>query len=95
MRVFARRERPHPAAQPTLFEAGTAGGTRSGYPRPASSRSWLGQPAFIDADHRVHAQVEDAVRTGKDCGIGKYPSTGLTMNNAWQARRADRRDPLA
>jgi len=53
MRVFARRERPHPGAQLTLFEA-------------------------RDGD-------EDAIRTGKDCGIGKYPSTSLAMNNAWQA----------
>ena len=49
MRIFARRERPHPGAQLTLFEA------------------------------------EDGVRTGKDCGIGKYPSTSLAMNKAWQA----------
>jgi len=33
----------------------------------------------------VHARVEDATRTGKDCGIGKYPSTSLAMNKAWQA----------
>jgi hypothetical protein len=33
---------------------------------------------------RVHAW-EDAIRTGKDCGIGKYPSTSLTMKKAWQA----------
>ncbi len=25
------------------------------------------------------------MRTGKDCGIGKYPSTSLAMNKAWQA----------
>ena len=30
MRVFARRERPHPGAQLTLFEAGTAGGIPCG-----------------------------------------------------------------
>jgi hypothetical protein len=29
--------------------------------------------------------VEDAIRTGKNCGIGKYPSTALAMNKAWQA----------
>ena len=33
----------------------------------------------------MHARVEDAIRTGKDCGIGKYPSTSLAMNKAWQA----------
>ena len=53
--------------------------------RPASTRGWLGQPAYIDAAHRVHARVEDAIRTGKDCGIGKYPSTSLAMNKAWQS----------
>jgi hypothetical protein len=53
--------------------------------RPAATRGWLGQNAYIDAAHRVHARVEDAIRTGKDCGIGKYPSTSLAMNKAWQA----------
>jgi Transposase DDE domain group 1 len=86
MRIFARRERPHPGAQLTLFEA------EDGWRytlwvtnRPAATRGWLGQPAYIDATHRVHARVEDAIRTGKDCGIGKYPSTALAMNQAWQA----------
>src|SRR5205814_337194 len=86
MRIFTRRERPHPGAQLTLFEA------EDGWRytlwvtnRPASARGWLGQPAYIDAAHRVHARVEDAIRTGKDCGIGKFPSTSLAMNKAWQA----------
>jgi hypothetical protein len=86
MRVFARRERPHPGAQLTLFEA--ADGWRYSLwvtNRPAATKGWLGQNAYIDAAHRVHARVEDAVRTGKDCGIGKYPSTSLAMNEAWQA----------
>jgi Transposase DDE domain group 1 len=86
MRIFARRERPHPGAQLTLFEA--EGGWRYTLwvtNRPAATRGWLGQPAYIDAAHRVHARVEDAIRTGKDCGIGKYPSTALAMNKAWQA----------
>jgi hypothetical protein len=86
MRVFARRERPHPGAQLTLFE--TADGWRYCLwvtNRPAATKGWLGQNAYIDAVHRVHARVEDAIRTGKDCGIGKYPSTSLAMNKAWQA----------
>jgi DDE family transposase len=85
MRIFARRERPHPGAQLTLFEA--EDGWRYTLwvtSRPASTRGWLGQLAYIDAAHRVHARVEDAIRTGKDCGIGKYPSTSLAMNKAWQ-----------
>ncbi len=86
MRVFARRERPHPGAQLTLFE--TADGWRYSLwvtNRPAATKGWLGQNAYLDAAHRVHARVEDAIRTGKDCGIGKYPSTSLAMNKAWQA----------
>jgi len=51
----------------------------------SSTKGWRGQPAYIDAAHRVHARVEDAIRTGKDCGIGKFPSTALAMNKAWQA----------
>jgi hypothetical protein len=86
MRIFARRERPHPGAQLTLFEA------EDGWRytlwvtnRPATTKGWLGQLAYIDAAHRVHARVEDAIRTGKDCGIGKFPSASLAMNKAWQA----------
>jgi hypothetical protein len=86
MRIFARRERPHPGAQLTLFEA------EDGWRytlwvtnRPSSTKGWQGQLAYIDAVHRVHARVEDAIRTGKDCGIGKFPSTSLAMNKAWQA----------
>jgi hypothetical protein len=31
----------------------------------------------------VHARVEDGVRTGKDCGYGKLPSSALGLNKAW------------
>lgn len=86
MRIFARRERPHPGAQLSLFETGDGWRyTLWVTNRPATTRGWLSQPAYIDAAHRVHARVEDAIRTGKDCGIGKYPSTSLAMNKAWQA----------
>ena len=73
MRVFARRERPHPGAQLTLLEA--EDGWRYSLwatDRPASTRGWLGQAAYIDAAHRVHARVEDAIRTGKDTGLGHF-----------------------
>ena len=86
VRVFARRERPHPGAQPTLFEAGDGWRYTLWVTNLTSStKGWRGQPAYIDAAHRVHARVEDAIRTGKDCGIGKFPSTALAMNKAWQA----------
>jgi hypothetical protein len=84
MRVFARRERPHPGAQLSLFE------TRDGWRYslhvtnlPATLRGWRSQPACIDAAHRVHARVEDRIRTGKDTGIGHFPSQSLAINSAW------------
>jgi Transposase DDE domain group 1 len=84
MRVFARRERPHPGAQLTLFEAGD--GWRYSLwvtNRPAATKGWLGQAAYIDAAHRVHARVEDAIRTGKDAGLGHFPSFDFQVNAAW------------
>jgi len=86
MRIFARRERPHPGAQLTLFEAGD--GWRYSLwvtNLPARLRGWRADPAYIDAAHRVHARVEDCVRTGKDTGIGKLPSHLFALNAAWLA----------
>jgi hypothetical protein len=86
MRVFARRERPHPGAQLTLFEAEDGWRYTLWVTNlPTRLRGWRADPAYIDAAHRVHARVEDAIRTGKDCGIGKFPATSLTMNKAWLA----------
>jgi hypothetical protein len=86
MRVFARRERPHPGAQLTLFEA--EDGWRYSLwatNRAATTRGWLGQAAYIDAAHRVQARVEDAIRTGKDTGLGHFPSFDYAVNQAWLA----------
>ena len=74
MRVFARRERPHPGAQLTLFEA--EDGWRYSLwvtNRPAATKGWLGQNAYIDAAHRVQARVEDAIRTGQRHRAGPFP----------------------
>jgi hypothetical protein len=84
MRVFARRERPHPGGQLTLFEAGD--GWRYSLwvtNRPAATKGWLGQNAYIDAAHRVQARVEDAIRTGKNTGLGHLPSFDYGVNQAW------------
>jgi hypothetical protein len=84
MRVFARRERPHPGAQLTLFEA--EDGWRYSLwvtNRPDTSRGWLGQCAYIDAAHRIHARIEDVIRTGKDTGLGHLPSHDYKVNQAW------------
>jgi hypothetical protein len=84
MRIFARRERPHPGAQLSLFEE--AGGWRYSLQvsnLPVTVRGWRAQLAYADAAHRVHARVEDAIRTGKDCGIGKFPSCDFAVSSAW------------
>ena len=66
MRVFARRERPHPGAQLTLSEA--ADGWRYSLwatNRPAATKGWLGQNAYLDAAHRVHARIEEGTTPAK------------------------------
>lgn len=84
MRVLARRERPHPGARLTLFETGD--GWRYSLwvtNLPATARGWRSRLPYVDAAHRVHARVEDRIRTGKDCGIGHFPSKSLAINTAW------------
>jgi hypothetical protein len=84
MRIFARRERPHPGAQLTLFEAEDGWRYTLWVTNlPVSLRGWRANPAYVDAAHRVHARVEDGIRTGKDCGIGRFPSESMAMNKAW------------
>jgi len=86
MRVFARRERPHPGAQLTLFEA--ADGWRYSLwvtNLPEHTRGWRGQLAYTGAAHRVHARAGDAIRTGKDRGLGRFPSFDFGINSAWLA----------
>ena len=86
MRLFARRERPHPGAQLSLFEQ--ADGWRYTLwvtNLPEDTPGWLGRNAYIDAAHRVHARVEDRIRTGKSTGISRFPSHGFAVNSAWLA----------
>jgi hypothetical protein len=84
MRIFARRERPHPGARLSLS------GHEDGYRYqlwvtnlPATTKGWRGQNAYIDAGHRGHARVEDCIRTGKQTGIGRFPSRDCKFNQAW------------
>jgi hypothetical protein len=78
MRVIVRRERPHPGAQLSLFEQ--ADGWRY---QAFVTNTRMGQLSFLDARHRAHARVEDRIRTGKSCGIGKFPSQHAHINAAW------------
>ena len=84
MRVFA----PRAAASGRAADLVRGRGRLAVFPvratnRPADTKGWLGQNAYIDAAHRVQARVEDAIRTGKDCGIGHFPSFDFGINAAW------------
>jgi hypothetical protein len=52
--------------------------------QPACHPAWLARSAGL---YRCSSQgpraVEDAIRTGKDCGIGKFPSCDFAVNSAW------------
>jgi hypothetical protein len=80
MRVFVRRERPHPGAQLDLIEE------RDGWRYTCfATDTGAGQLAWLDARHRSHARVEDRIRCGKDTGLGKFPSKLFAINQAWLA----------
>ena len=78
LRLIARRERPHPGAQLDAFEE------RDGYRYQVfATNTAIGQLAFLDARHRAHARVEDRIRTGKDTGLGRFPSRSFAINAVW------------
>lgn len=78
MRVIARRERPHPGAQLSLFE--DADGWRY---QAFVTNTATGQLAVLEARHRAHARVEDRIRHAKDTGLGRFPSREFAINTAW------------
>jgi hypothetical protein len=78
--MIVRRERPHPGAQLSLFDS--IEGLRhqvfvTDSPRPACSVQ------LLELRHRAHARVEDRIRTGKDTGLGRFPSRIFAINAAW------------
>jgi hypothetical protein len=79
-RMILRRERPHPGAQLSLFEA------TDGYryqvlatDTPAGGRSIQ----YLELRHRTHARVEDRIRAGKNTGFARFPSRQYNINTAW------------
>jgi Transposase DDE domain group 1 len=78
MRVILRRERPHPGAQISVFEA------HDGWRYQClATDTPVGQLAFLEARHRAHARVEDNIRTAKQTGLGRFPSREFTINAIW------------
>lgn len=84
MRVIVRRRKLSEHEQPTLFD--TNGYRYSCFVTntPATGPQGLGVQ-YADARHRVHARVEDDVRTTQDTGLGRLPSKSWTVNKAWCA----------
>ena len=78
MRVLVRREPISPGAQISLFEQHA--GKR--YQLTATSTPG-GQVSRLEARHRVHARVEDNIRTSKDTGMNSMPSRDYAINTAW------------
>jgi hypothetical protein len=79
-RMILRRERPHPGAQLSLFEA------VDGYryqvfatDTPAGGCSIQ----YLELRPRSHARVEDRIRAGKSTGYGRFPSRQYNINTAW------------
>ena len=78
MRIIARREKPHPGAQLSLFEE------RDGWRYQLLATNTPGTTAqFLEARHRPHARVEDTIRCGKQTGLGHLPSKAIGINRAW------------
>lgn len=78
MRVLVRRERPHPGAAISVFEAHD--GWR--YQCVATDTDHRQLP-FLEARHRAHARVEDRVKAIKHTGMGRFPSREFDINQTW------------
>jgi hypothetical protein len=78
LRVIVRRE-PIPAGmQVSLFEQ------HDGYRYQVTATNTVGgQVQRLEARHRVHARVEDGVRTAKATGLRRLPSKDWSRNEAW------------
>ena len=77
-RLIVRRERPHPGAQLSVFDC------EAGYRHTAFITDQAdGDIAALELRHRRRAQVEDAIRSGKDTGMRKMPFAAFSHNQAW------------
>ena len=78
VRVIARRERPHPGAQLTLFD--TAEGFRHQVFITDQTDADL---AALELRHRHRAHVENRIRAAKDTGLRNLPCEDFVRNEAW------------
>ncbi|MFC5204278.1 IS1380 family transposase [Streptomyces kaempferi] len=80
-RIIVRRERPHPAAQLSLFDQDE--GLRHQVFLTDTPYSGGGSAQFLEVRHRGHATVEDHIRCGKTTGFGRFPSRDFAVNAVW------------
>jgi hypothetical protein len=88
-RVIARRERPHPGAQLSLFDL-DEGMRHQVFLTDAPYGE--GSLQHLEVRHRAHARVEDRLLpqtpsggapSGKTTGLGRFPSRHFQINAAW------------
>jgi hypothetical protein len=77
MRLFSRRERPHPGAQLTLFD------TAEGWRHQCFLTNSSGSAQALELRHRGNARVEDRIRDAKAMGMRNLPFRDLVPNDAW------------
>lgn len=68
-RIIARRERPHPGAQLSLFDEAT-GWRHQVFITDTPPGG--GSIPYLDIRHRAHARVEDRIRCGKVTGFDRF-----------------------
>jgi hypothetical protein len=73
--VICRRERPHPGAQLSIFDAA------DGWRHTAFITNTIGDPVALR--QRGHAGVEDCVRCWKATGMSNLPFEDYVHNQAW------------
>ena len=81
-RVICRRERPHPGAALTLFEA-EDGWRYTAFITDTARAVVAGGIAGLELRHRRHARVEDRIRQSKAAGLNNFPCDGVAENKAW------------
>jgi len=79
MRVIARKERPHPGAQPRLTDIDGMRVTAF------ATNTVRGQLPELELRHRRRARAEDRIRVCKDTGLTNLPLHDFDQNRIWCA----------
>lgn len=80
LRVLVRDEPLHPRYLKRATDREKALGRRY---QLIATNTKVGQIAWLDARHRSHVHVENAVKQAKDLGLNRWPSRFWAINVAW------------